>query len=76
MTAYSPVGYRYLAPLCLLSLGFVACSFNAACLSRPPTSQRAPGAAAAATSVRPKAEYRLNEIGEAPPSRLERVGSV
>ena len=25
---------------------------------------------------RPKAEYRENEIGEAPPSRLERVGSV
>jgi hypothetical protein len=50
-----------------------------------PPIQRAPGAAAAATSVRPerpsssvrpKAEYRLNEIGEAPPSRLERVGLI
>jgi hypothetical protein len=27
-------------------------------------------------SVRPKAEYRLNEIAEAPPSRLERVGLI
>jgi hypothetical protein len=35
-----------------------------------------PGAAAAATSVRPEAEYRLNEIAEAPPSRLERVGLI
>jgi hypothetical protein len=25
---------------------------------------------------RPKAEYRENEIGEAPPSRLERVGLI
>ena len=40
----------------------------------PRTSQRAPGAAAAA-SVRPK-EYRENEIAEAPPSRLERVGLI
>jgi len=47
--------------------------------------QRVPGAETAATSgrrerpssiVRPKAEYRLNEIGEAPPSRLERVGLI
>ena len=33
-------------------------------------------AAPDATSVRPKAEYRLNEIAEAPPSRLERVGPI
>ena len=39
----------------------------------PRTSLRAPGAAAAATSVRPQGEYRLNEIAEAPPSRRERV---
>ena len=26
--------------------------------------------------VRPKAEYRLNEIAEAPPSRRERVGLI
>jgi hypothetical protein len=28
------------------------------------------------SSVHPKAEYRLNEIAEAPPSRLERVGLI
>ena len=28
------------------------------------------------SSVRPKAEYRLNEIAEAPPSRRERVGLI
>ncbi len=26
--------------------------------------------------VRPQGEYRLNEIAEAPPSRLERVGLI
>ena len=40
--------------------------------------QRAPAFApnARAPSFAPKAEYRLNEIAEAPPSRRERVGLI
>jgi hypothetical protein len=56
-----------------------------AALARAADHTIAAGAAAAATSVRPerpssivrpKAEYRLNEIAEAPPRRLERVGLI